>query len=176
MLRRGNEGSMIQHGTPQRYFLKCRCVPCRAAYSQYVCWRRREREQGRGGLVSAGRARRHIARWNLKEASEVIGISACTLSRIRTGKVERIWRSTEEAILAGSKRVINSRVTRKPYVNADPARRKLRLLRKQGFSGLELGRRFGLAAAPRLIGKRARARTADRVEKFYAMITAEAAA
>lgn len=161
------------HGTRLKYLGGCRCLPCRAANARYESLRIRARRAGDwNGMVSAGRARRHLlalARSGVgrRTVADISGVPQSTVHQIRSGRRRRIRARTERHIFLVNSRAMNEA----RLVPADRAWRMISRLLDEGFSKAEIARRLGYRfPALQLNRRRVTARTAVRVERFYRRI------
>ncbi len=158
------------HGTRLKYLGGCRCLPCRAANARYESLRIRARRAGDwNGVVSAGRARRHLralARSGVgrRTVAEISGVPPSIVHQIRSGRRRRIRSRTERRIFLVNSRAMNEA----RLVPADRAWRMISRLLDEGFSKAEIARRLGYRSpALQLNRRRVRARSAVRIERFY---------
>lgn len=166
-------GKTKPHGCRMRYLAGCRCVPCRAANSQYSVWRDKENREGRGaGIVDAAKARRHI----LKLAERGIGyksvardarVGKTIVLEIRTGARPRIRQSTERKILF----VGDSAARGATVVPAAPTWKQINKLLREGFTKSTLSQRLGFKNhAIQFNRDTILKRNARRVDKLYRML------
>ncbi len=161
------------HGTRIRYMSGCRCVPCRAANSQYEVGRAAARKVGDwNGLVSAAKARKHLqalsrAGVGRRLVSDSSGVPQSILSAIKSGDQQHIRARTERAILQVDR---NAR-TDGTLVPAGPTWKRLLDLFDEGFSEAEICRRLGYRSK-KIQFKNAlvTAKTEQIVEKLYSLI------
>lgn len=92
-------------GTRVRYYAGCRCDECRRANTEYERERQAARARGeRNGLVSAERARAHLA-WlssqgiGYKTAADAAKVASSVVSMIIYGQRQQIREQTERRIL-----------------------------------------------------------------------------
>jgi len=165
-------GANKPHGTRLRYMAGCRCLPCRAANSNYETMRAARRRMGLGnGLVSARRARRHVLQLSragvgYKTVAAVARVSNSVMFKIRQGIREQIRALTEKRILE----VTSNDVRGSALIPAKPTWNKLNWLLEEGFTRTELARRLGSnAKVPALQVKKdvVTATTAKKVEALW---------
>lgn len=163
------------HGTRLKYLGGCRCLPCRAANARYESHRIHARRNGDwNGIVSAGRARRHLlalsrAGVGRRTVAEISGVPQSTVHQIRTGRRCHIRARTQRRIFLVDSRAMNEA----RLVPADRAWRMISRLLDEGFSKAEIARRLGYRfPALQLNRRRITARTAVKVERFYRRIMA----
>lgn len=159
------------HGTRIRYVAGCRCLPCRAANSNYEHQRADRRKAGAGNqLVPAGRARAHLSTLShnhigRRSVARLSGVSAGVLWSIRAGRRRRIRKQTERRILQVTVRLAQANT----LVKAGPTWKRIDRLLHEGFSKGELARRLGFSRLR--MGKFwTTAERAGRVAKFYKQI------
>lgn len=143
-------------GTRVRYYAGCRCEDCRRANTEYERSRAEARARGeRNGLVSAERARAHLA-WLSKQgvgrrtAADAAKVSGSVVIMIAEGQRQQIREQTERRILA----VTADAAADRAYIDGAPTWRLLDELITSGYSrsriatemagrplrGLQLGR------------------------------------
>lgn len=170
---------MSEHGTVQRFWIGCSCLPCRAAAARYNLGRIHARRSGDWqGYVPPEKAMAHLKQFkNIAAVADVSGMNASYLSSIRAGSRRQIRAATEKRILAIEAETVEKQ--RKLFasdgvlVAAAPVRKMIRALAAEGFDSRTLARRLNLVGGMRLKGKTVRAWNAMRIEKFYNMIMAE---
>lgn len=97
---------MAEHGTISRYKKRCRCEPCRAAWSTYNKNRLRQQAYGRWRpFEDATAAREHLLQlrasdMGLRRVAELSGIPFQMLGRIRSGKTTSVRPATMFRIMA----------------------------------------------------------------------------
>ncbi len=163
------------HGSRVRYLAGCRCVPCRAANSNYSTHRAAEQRKGNwNGIVLAARARRHleylsrngVGRRAVADASDVC---VTTDGEIKRGAKQQIRKDTERRILSVSKRAVSGGAL-------IPARRTwvlIERLLREGFTEKEIAKRLGSRAKKPILQirrERVTASTQARVERLYQQI------
>jgi len=161
------------HGTRLKYLGGCRCLPCRAANARYESHRIRARRAGDwNGLISAGRARRHLLALSRsgvgrRTVAEISGVPQSIVHQIKLGRRRRIRARTERRIFLVNSRAMNQ-------ARLVPAHRTWRMIARlldEGFSKAEIARRLGYrTAALQLRRTHITARTALRIERFYRRI------
>jgi hypothetical protein len=165
------------HGTRARYAAGCKCMLCRAANSRYETVRALARKNGDANpIVSADRARRHLAELSAKgigrhSVHEACDVSEQILCAIIYGQRENIRARTERRILAvdeGARRG-------KCLMPAAPTWRLLRELLRDGYSKVQIVEWMGGKRALQIKhgeGARITAATAMKVERVYNLIQA----
>lgn len=163
-----------RHGTRQRFSQGCKCDPCRKAWNRYNYNRIKARKQGDWrGSVPINKARAHIELLGSPEAvARISGLHRSVITRIVNRKVGGIYRRTEEAILAVTRRDIKDLwpllAHEGEFVAAGPIKKMVSDLKRSGFSDTELGKKVNLKTGLRLLGKKyVRAYNARRIEKLY---------
>lgn len=158
------------HSTRVKYLGGCRCLPCRAANARYEGRRIRARLSGDwNGIVSAGRARRHLLALSRsgvgrRTVADISGVPQSIVHQIKLGRRRRIRARTERRIFLVNSRAMNQA----RLVPADRTWRMISRLLDEGFSKAEIARRLGYRSpALQLRRKRVTARTALRIERFY---------
>lgn len=174
---------VITHAIPRGFWNGCRCLPCRAAINEYNKGRIKARREGRQGYVLAERTMKHLLKFdNLYAVRDVLGYRQSTYLRfIAIGKQKRVRLETEAKILAIDPATIKqqrlafmSDGVRVPY---GPTKRRLRLLRNEGFTLKRIARETKVSLAVFVPRKQnVTARTEMRVEQFYNRVMKEAAA
>lgn len=163
----------IPHGTRSHYAAGCRCIPCRAANSQYQVQRAAETKSGeRHGMVSAGKARKHLLA--LKRAgigrqlvSEISGVSRTVIRDVRSGKQKVIRVSLERRILSVDAEAKNA-ASRVP---AKPTWKRIDELVEEGFTEGELAKRLGCHCERIQLDRDfVTAKTEQKVARLYAQI------
>ncbi len=168
----------LPHGHRVKYQAGCRCVPCRAANSRWVCERTREKRAGRSNaLVPAAKARRHLLMLSRngvgrRTVHAISGISASVIRLIATGRRDQIRAGTERQILGVDKYAMHGT----SLVDAAPTWKIIdRLVSQEGFSKAELTRRLGYRNRTlQLDKKRITAANAAKVRSFYRQLEASA--
>lgn len=133
------------HGTRLRYMAGCKCVPCRAANSNYETGRGRLRRLGlANGLVDAGKARRHmlnLTRFGVGRRTIRLrtGISDTVLQKVRSGKRQRIRALTERAILSVTHRDKRGGAN----IRATDTWERINWLLEEGFTKARIARELG---------------------------------
>lgn len=158
------------HGTRLRYMGGCRCLPCRAANSNYETMRAKRRCVGLwNGLVSARRARRHMLRLSRagvgrRTLGQIARVSCSVLFKIRSGQRKQIRALTEKAILS----VTASAARGRTLVSAKSTWQKIGWLLEEGFTKAELARRMGAKMpALQLNRERITATNARKIEAIW---------
>ncbi len=111
------------HGLRIKYMGGCRCLPCRAANSNYEKEKRRKRERGEGnGLVSAHKAQNHIAdllklNIGLRTIRDFSGVGRSILQKIRNGERKQIRAKTERRVLMITEEVLDFLPSRRKTTN-----------------------------------------------------------
>lgn len=173
---------MSEHGTPKNYRRGCRCLPCRAAISRYETanqLRRRQTGEWRG-LVDAGPTRKHLRslKSSMQAVADVTGLHVVSLLRVKRGQRKKVWKATEEMLLALTDEAIQreraTMIADWANVPSGPTKRMLTHLYRSGFTQRELAKRIGIKGSARIDRPMIRAWNAMRIEKFYRMVTAEA--
>jgi hypothetical protein len=133
------------HGTRLRYMAGCKCVPCRAANSNYETGRAKLRRHGLwNGLVDATPSRHHILALSRsgvgrRTIRQITGISHSVIVKIKNGKRKQIRALTEKAILAVT------RFDRRGATNipAGETWRQIRWLLSEGFTKTRIAKELG---------------------------------
>jgi hypothetical protein len=166
-----------EHGTRLRYMGGCRCIPCRAANSRYETERAAARKAGDwNGLVSAAKARKHLAKLSQagigrRSVAAACDISLTVICEIKSGKKKQIRARTSRKILSVTREAIQDGT----LIKGDRTWKLINRLLSEGFSKAELARRLGYKTpAIQIKPCRITARTARRVERFYRKIMAGA--
>jgi hypothetical protein len=164
------------HGNRIRYMSGCRCVPCRAANSNYETTRAAARKRGEwNGVVSANRARRHLLLLSRREigrdtVADITGIAPSTLDLIRRGKRKNLRAMNEKKILAIE---LDSIVNDAMRIPATKTWEQIRWLLANGFTKGSLALRLGYKTrALQLNRKKITAKNAMRVELLYNQLRA----
>jgi hypothetical protein len=162
-------------GRPQRNIPGCRCDDCRAEVRRYSKRRHLLNGTGRHLTVSAGPATEHV-RALVSGGAEINRIAAAatcsstSISRLLSGQLTKIWRSTEI-------RILNTRLTPgllSPFrpVSSVGVTRRVRALMAIGHNAQVIGDAIG--SAPSFVRQLAagtlptvRASTAERVARAY---------
>lgn len=161
------------HATRIKYLGGCRCLPCRAANSNYSVERDRRKRLGIGNpLVPADRARRHIEKMSrlgvgYKTLAKSAGVACSITAKIRNGQRKQIRKETEQRILDAKPQPVG-----KAIIDARPTWRLINRLLSEGFTKAELARRLGLGKTLQLNKHRITAKNAQRVCRFYETIMA----
>jgi hypothetical protein len=164
-------GERKPHGSRLRYMAGCRCLPCRAANSNYETMRYKRRRMGLwNGLVSARRARRHILKLSRagvgrRTVGLIARIADSVLFKIRSGQRKQIRALTEKAILS----VPTSAVRGSTLVSANGTWQKIEWLLEEGFTRRELARRMGSSAKSPALQLRRDRITATNAKKIEAI-------
>jgi len=165
------------HGNRVKYMGGCRCLPCRAANSNYEAERQQARKRGEwNGLVDATAARLHICRLShrgvgRRAIAAATDLPESSIFKIKCGKRTRIRRSTEEKLLA----VTSDAVSDAALVPATPTWAQIDQLLGEGFTKTELARRLGYSTPALQLGKtRILASSAAHVDRFFRMTMKEA--
>lgn len=158
------------HGTRLRYMAGCKCVPCRAANSNYETIRFRRRRAGLwNGLVDAAPSRRHMLKLShagvgRRTVAQLARISDSVLMKIRKGQRKHVRALTEKAILAVSPRAIRG----SSLVPAKATWEKINWLLEEGFTKAELARRMGAKTpALQLRKDRIAAKSARKIDEIW---------
>jgi hypothetical protein len=123
----------------------CRCVPCRAANSNYEVMRDARRRQGLwNGLVPADRARAHILKLSkqgvgYKTIGQLARISKTVMWKIRSGQRRQIRALNEKAILM----VTRFDVRGSTNVEAGGTWQRINWLLEEGFTRARIARELG---------------------------------
>lgn len=164
-----------QHGTRARYVGgRCRCSACREANRAYEAQRAKAKIFGDwNGLVSAERARQHLADLSAKGVGRRSVAAACDVSdqilwAIISGDRKQIRARTERRILA----IDDGARAGKSLIPAGPTWRLLRELLKDGYSKVQLAEWMGHTRALQINRHRVTAATAANVERMYRLIQA----
>lgn len=109
---------------------------------------------------------------NPEAVARISGLHRTVISRIVNNQVTGIYKRTEEAILAVTRRDINELwpllAGDGSFVAAGPTKKMIADLKKSGFSDCELGRKANLRSGLRVLGKKyVRAFNAKRIEEIY---------
>jgi hypothetical protein len=158
------------HGTRARYVaLKCRCGACRAANAAYY-----HVLKARGRSVSAGGARRHLARLSAlgvgyKSVAAASDVSKNLLREIMTGQRDRIREEVARRILAVD------RAATADYAIVDGRRtwRAIDEMLEHGLTKAEIATRLGREVPALQMRERVIARTELRVLRLLAEIRRE---
>lgn len=137
----------FEHGTRSRYVKGCRCQPCRTANTAYANARFRELKLGRAGrgdLVDATPARRHLVKLSRdgvgrRAAARAAGVAITVIFDVRTGAKEKIRRATAEKIL----RVTTDARSGAALVDSKRTLRRLEQLQKLGLTKTAIAKRLG---------------------------------
>lgn len=164
------------HGDRLKYMSGCRCVPCRAANSNYETMRAAARRRGEwNGIVDATSARRHLRKLSKRgigrdTVSDLTGIANSSIDKIRTGSQKNLRAMNEKAILAiGLDDILNDA----QIVDAAKTWERIRWMLREGFTKTEIARRLGCKTRALQLGrKQITARNAMRVERLYNMLRA----
>lgn len=158
------------HGVRLKYLGGCRCLLCRAANARYESWRVWARRRGDwNGVVSAGRARRHLlvlsrSGVGRRTVAEISGVPQSLLHQIKRGRRSRIRARTERRIFLVRSGARNGA----SLVPAEQSWRMISRLMEEGFSSGEIARRLGYRTrALQFNRRRMTARNAVRIERFY---------
>lgn len=160
------------HGDRLKYHAGCRCLPCRAANSQYEAMRAAARKAGDwNGLVPAKSARAHIRKLGkqgvgYKSVAEASGVATSMIFAILSSRKRRIRARTERRILAVTKEAIADRA----LVSSANTWRLIGRMLDEGYTKSAIARMLGSTAkTPALqIGKfTCTARTASKVERLW---------
>ena len=134
------------HGDRLKYMSGCRCVPCRAANSNYETMRAAARRRGEwNGIVDATRARHHLKMLSRRgigrdSVSDLTGIAVSSIDQIRTGRQKNLRAMNEKAILAiGLDSILNDA----QLVDASKTWERIRWMLGQDFTKTEIARRLG---------------------------------
>lgn len=159
------------HGNRIRYMAGCRCIPCRAANSNYETERAAARRRGEwNGLVDAKIVRHHLRMLSNRgigrdTVADITGLSPSTIDLYRTGKRKQLRAMNEKAILAITTDQV---VTDAQLISARKTWERLRWMLNEGFTKTEIARRLGYKShALQLNKQRITARNAQRVEQLY---------
>jgi hypothetical protein len=165
-------GSRKAHGSRLRYMAGCKCLPCRAANSNYETMRAARRKLGLwNGLVSARRARRHMlalsrAGVGRRTVQQRTGIADSVLFKIRSGQRKQIRALTEKLILGVTKQDVRGST----HVPAGPTWQRIDWLLSEGFTRTRLAALLGSKAkvpALQLNREYVTADTARRVKELW---------
>lgn len=159
------------HGDRLRYMSGCKCVPCRAANSNYETMRAAARRRGEwNGFVKADNARQHLSKLSRNgigrdTVADLTGISSSTIDLIRTGRQKNLRAMNEKAILAiGLDDILNNA----QLVDAAPTWDRIRWMLREDFTKTEIARRLGCKThALQLNQKKITSRNAMKVEQLY---------
>lgn len=165
---------MRPHGTKQRWNQGCRCDECRKAWNKYNWERTKARRKGDWrGSVPIKKARKHILELGSQEAvARISGVHRMVISRIVNRKVTGIYKRTEDAILAVTKRDVAELwpviAHNGSFLPLGPSMEMLAVLKRSGFTDAELGRKANIKTGLRVLGKKyIRAYNARRIEQLY---------
>lgn len=160
----------MKHGTRSMFVnRKCRCLPCRAANSDYQNSRRIKMRDGKWNpFTSASRVRKHLLRLSQHgvgklTVSEITGIPIYALWSYKTGRTKSLRAEREQLILGVTRNALSQRTLL-------PAKKTLRMmkgLKREGFTHRLLAERLGVKVVK--IGRKpcVRAESEMRIEKLY---------
>ena len=166
------------HGDRIRYRAGCKCVPCRAANSNYETTRAAARRRGESnGLVDANEVRKHLKKLSRRgigrdTVAEITGISSTTIDLYRRGQRTQLRAMRAKAILSIS---LDTVANDAMLVPAAKTWEKIRWMLREGFTKSEIARRLGSKAtvpALQLNKSQITAKNAMRVEKLYNILRA----
>lgn len=159
------------HGDRLRYMSGCKCVPCRAANSNYETMRAAARRRGEwNGFVKADSVRQHLNKLSLNgigrsTVADLTGISPSTIDLIRTGRQKNLRAMNHNAILAIE---LEDVLHDAQLINARPTWERIRWMLREGFTKTEIARRLGYKShALQLNKRRITSRNALKVEQLY---------
>lgn len=166
------------HGNRIKYRAGCRCLPCRAANSNYETSRAAARRRGESnGLVDAKEVRRHLKKLSKRgvgrdTVAEITGISATTIDLYRRGERTQLRAMRARAILAIS---LDTVANDAMLIPATKTWERIRWMLNEGFTRSEIARRLGSKAATpalQLNKTKITAKNAMKVEKLYNLLRA----
>jgi hypothetical protein len=164
------------HGDRLRYKAGCRCLPCRAANSQYEVELRAKRARGEGnGLIDAAPVVAHLNELSrkgvgYKAVCEAAGVGKSSVQKAMKGTRTRIRAANARAILAVT---ADMAVRDGARIPAKETWKLVRWLLNEGMTKTEIARRLGSTAkvpALQIRKQMVLASTAMKIERMVRMM------